>query len=302
VERAIAALAEVGLIMYYSVNGRECIAIAGFDKHQSGLHHRTQSEYPPPPNEREAFSASEYDVEAKIVDDLRSGVLCIDGAAIKSVERQVRVGNKYMDVVAETDIGTIVIEVKRQRVTNEAITQVKGYIAMIGGDSVPAVIGHGVSPTVDLTATNTLIGTYNESMQVTTAAPFCVKERSLTFRNVPSEQNRTELKGRELNRTARSADFDRFWSAYPRRVGKDAALAEWNKLRPDNDLVDLIIAKVEEQRASAQWLRDGGAFIPHPRTWLHQGRWKDEPVALPQMGDKTVRTLSAAAEFVRGER
>ena len=30
------------------------------------------------------------------------------------------------------------------------------------------------------------------------------------------------------------------------------------------------------QARSAQWNRDGGQFIPHPRTWLHQGRWQDE--------------------------
>ena len=40
-----------------------------------------------------------------------------------------------------------------------------------------------------------------------------------------------------------------------------------------------MITAVEAQRASAQWRKDGGEFIPHPRTWLHQGRWKDEGVA-----------------------
>lgn len=25
-----------------------------------------------------------------------------------------------------------------------------------------------------------------------------------------------------------------------------------------------------------QWQRDGGQYIPHPATWLNQGRWKDE--------------------------
>ena len=75
------------------------------------------------------------------------------------------------------------------------------------------------------------------------------------------------------------ANFERFWQAYPCKVGKDAALREFRKLRPDNDLTDRMITAVEAQRASAQWRKDGGEFIPHPRTWLHQGRWKDEGVA-----------------------
>ena len=41
-----------------------------------------------------------------------------------------------------------------------------------------------------------------------------------------------------------------------------------------------MVAAVEQHCASEQWQKDGGQFIPHPRTWLHQGRWKDEGVTL----------------------
>ena len=41
-----------------------------------------------------------------------------------------------------------------------------------------------------------------------------------------------------------------------------------------------MVAAIEQHCASAQWRKDGGQFIPYPRTWLHQGRWKDEGVAL----------------------
>ena len=76
------------------------------------------------------------------------------------------------------------------------------------------------------------------------------------------------------------ANFARFWAAYPHKVGKDAALRAFRTLRPDNDLTDAMLAAVARHRASPQWQRDGGQFIPHPRTWLHQGRWKDEGVTL----------------------
>lgn len=94
-----------------------------------------------------------------------------------------------------------------------------------------------------------------------------------------------ELGGQEGKGTGREqekeqerikADFERFWSAYPLKVKKDQALAEWLKRSPDADLVVVILGALEVHKASTQWTKDGGEFIPHPRTWLHQKRWEDE--------------------------
>lgn len=71
--------------------------------------------------------------------------------------------------------------------------------------------------------------------------------------------------------------FLQFWAAYPLKVGRLAAIREWNRLRPDDALVAQMLKTLEWQRDSRQW-RDG--FVPHPRTWLHQGRWDDEPEAI----------------------
>lgn len=78
-------------------------------------------------------------------------------------------------------------------------------------------------------------------------------------------------------RDARSADpFDRFWAAYPKKIGKDAARKAFVKRRPGAPLVDAMIAAVHAQQASEQWKRDRGQYIPNPATWLNQGRWQDE--------------------------
>jgi hypothetical protein len=71
--------------------------------------------------------------------------------------------------------------------------------------------------------------------------------------------------------------FETFWTAYPRKVGKDAALRVWQKRRPNSELLALMLQKLAEQCQSAQWIRDAGQYIPHPSTWLNQGRWQDEP-------------------------
>lgn len=70
--------------------------------------------------------------------------------------------------------------------------------------------------------------------------------------------------------------FEEFWKLYPRKVGKGAARKAWTKLKPGPGLCERILEAVECQRDWPQWRKDGGQFIPHPATWLHQERWQDQ--------------------------
>eukprot|EP01032_Pedospumella_encystans_P008610 gene8610-10199_t len=80
-------------------------------------------------------------------------------------------------------------------------------------------------------------------------------------------------------------EFAAFYAAYPRKVGRAAALKAWQKLSPDPALQTAILGALAAQLPRLDW-REGGRFIPHPSTWLGQGRWADElapigAVALP---------------------
>jgi uncharacterized protein YdaU (DUF1376 family) len=81
--------------------------------------------------------------------------------------------------------------------------------------------------------------------------------------------------------------FDDFWQAYPRKVGKGAALTAWKRARVNGHLAD-VLAAITVQRSSEQWQRDGGRFVPNPATWLNQRRWEDEtaPGAGPEGGGR----------------
>lgn len=70
--------------------------------------------------------------------------------------------------------------------------------------------------------------------------------------------------------------FDSFWRQYPRKVAKSAALKAWRKLKPDDKQLADLMAGLERQKASRDWLKDGGQFIPHPATWLNGRRWEDD--------------------------
>jgi len=83
-------------------------------------------------------------------------------------------------------------------------------------------------------------------------------------------------KGREGkgSNTSSSADadedFDAFWQAYPRKVGKQDARKSWAKALRLTD-VATILAGVAGYPFS-----DDPKFIPHPAKWLNDGRWEDE--------------------------
>lgn len=102
----------------------------------------------------------------------------------------------------------------------------------------------------------------------------------------PNLDNRPQLNTKESNTEKRNndylrsasapLDFDRFWKAYPLKKAKQAALKAWKKINPDKQLAETIIAAVEKQKRWEDWIRDNGQYIPHPATWLNQGRWEDE--------------------------
>ncbi len=73
-----------------------------------------------------------------------------------------------------------------------------------------------------------------------------------------------------------SIGFENFWKAYPRRVGRSAALKAWDKISPEPELVQIILKAIESHRNCEQWRSQGGKFIPHPSTWINQKRWEDE--------------------------
>ena len=68
--------------------------------------------------------------------------------------------------------------------------------------------------------------------------------------------------------------FDEFWSAYPRKVGKQAAMKAYAKA--------IRLASTDEITAGAlRYANDPNrvdAFTAHPTTWLNAGRWADGPL------------------------
>jgi hypothetical protein len=93
--------------------------------------------------------------------------------------------------------------------------------------------------------------------------------------------------------------FAAFWKAYPRKVGKEAAWKIWQRMKPSPEQLSQMIAALTWQVLQEQWLRDGGQFVPHPSTYLNQGRWQDEPVFAASVNRSTVAIVKAGEEFLK---
>lgn len=74
----------------------------------------------------------------------------------------------------------------------------------------------------------------------------------------------------------RSAQFDEFWTAYPRKVGKRVAALAFARRVAEGASPQELVAGAQRY---AEWIAAGAVesprFIAHPTTWLNQGREAD---------------------------
>lgn len=78
--------------------------------------------------------------------------------------------------------------------------------------------------------------------------------------------------------------FDDFYKVYPKKVAKADARKAWEQTKSVRPDTQTIIDAVLKQCQTEQWMKNNGAFIPYPATWLRGERWDDEvEVKLPNV-------------------
>lgn len=77
--------------------------------------------------------------------------------------------------------------------------------------------------------------------------------------------------------------FDKFWSVYPRKDGKQDAIKAWRSLKPSESLQQIIIADVQRRiQPGGVWYKSERRFIKTAAPYLRGRRWEDEQVAVSQ--------------------
>ena len=108
-----------------------------------------------------------------------------------------------------------------------------------------------------------------------------LKESTVSHGEPPSESNPIQSESNPNPNTnpnpnpreTRGAEFEKFWTAYPRKEGKQKARSAFEKVTVS---LDVLLIALEAQKKSSQWTKDNGQFIPHAATWLNGKRWEDQ--------------------------
>jgi hypothetical protein len=77
--------------------------------------------------------------------------------------------------------------------------------------------------------------------------------------------------------TQYSAEFETFWTSYPRKIGKQAAFREWKRCKVD---LPTALKAIEQQRKAGMFKEQ--QFIIYPERWIKNGRWEEIETA-PQL-------------------
>lgn len=150
------------------------------------------------------------------------------------------------DVYSVTEDGIIY---SRRMVKDEALRNTRAEAGRLGGN--PVLLNQKVNHKVN--------GHDNESSNQ---------------KPTPSSSSSVSTSENKKQKSA-NADglFERFYSAYPRKTKRAGALKAWQKLKPDEPLLQTMLQAVDRQKRCEQWQR---GIIPHPATWLNDRRWEDE--------------------------
>ncbi len=95
-------------------------------------------------------------------------------------------------------------------------------------------------------------------------------------KSVTREEKRREEKNTPQSPTNDSDDFGAFWSVWPKKVAKEAAIKAWRSLAADGDLVLRIVADVAARSKSVDWTKEDRKYVPNPASYLNGRRWEDE--------------------------
>ena len=121
--------------------------------------------------------------------------------------------------------------------------------------------------------------------------------------NSPDEnrpRNRTLISNNTKTKKTRELEnqFFEFWSLYPRKVGKQKALSAFEKavesVGLDRVMEGARRLATDPNLPSEQW-------IPHPTTWLNEGRWDDDPYPAP-VWDVKPTAAERTASLIHGAR
>ncbi len=98
---------------------------------------------------------------------------------------------------------------------------------------------------------------------------------------------------KERKRSGIHPDAERIYNLFPKKVGRDGALAAISKALQKNTVEYLLDRTSQFARCVADWpssyryFQDGGDRCPHPATWFNDGRYADDVTTWKRAGARS---------------
>ena len=143
---------------------------------------------------------------------------------------------------------------------------------------------------------STVVGKHRQRCEPSTAEPSTgfkaeqIREEQIMDRNIspysPPKGDGEEPRKRRSKTTPtwKPERFEGFWAYYPRGENRMGAVRAWDKLKPDDALIETIGRALQVLKASPAW-RDG-VGIPYASTFLNGRRWEDAKAKRPAQSAK----------------
>jgi predicted phage replisome organizer len=127
---------------------------------------------------------------------------------------------------------------------------------------------------------------------------------AVTACNEEKRDKREERRDNTISRKSAESEipsgFTEFYSLYPRKVSKAMAIKAWERLNPDDSLLDTILADVR-RRVNGEWAGKELQYVPHPSTYLNQRRWEDETATTDRVEAEEEHDLPLEEILRRGD-
>ena len=138
---------------------------------------------------------------------------------------------------------------------------------------IESLVTHGV-----LIRGNYNPSTYDRTSWFTFSDTFATQIHLAKITNGSGKKDKS-LTSTDINTNAEEIGFASFWSAYPKKTAKPAALKSFKsaKLKPEE--LTAILADIATRSTSDDWTKENGKYTPNPATYLNQRRWEDGQAA-----------------------
>ena len=116
---------------------------------------------------------------------------------------------------------------------------------------------------------------------------------SLPNANPLATKTITKTKTNTINKSITPIGFDLFWNSYNKKVGKPNSIKQWEKIKPSEELLKVIVSKALAD-ASA---KPDPKFRKDPERWLKGQHWLDELVVKQESAESKELPLGTDAQI-----